>query len=534
MAREKICGIYKIENLVNGKVYIGQSVDIYKRWTEHKCSCKNENGVEYNKILYKSFRKYGIDNFSFEILEECLEGELNEKEIYYISLYRSYVHWENSNGYNLTIGGDGTRGRMVTEEQLKLMSERMKGKLSKGLNPNACKVVCEGKEFDSIVECAEHYNESRYNMSNWVSGRTSMPKQWYKKGLRLFDKTMEDYTIRPESYVGENSPLPTCPIICEGKVFYSLKDFSNNYPQAKNVFNWLNGISSMPKEWEEKGLRYLDGHTDDIIIYQDEEYWKEVHKNRSESHKGYIPPNAFKVYCEGKEFVSVNKCAEYYGVNAGTMKGWINGSSAMPKEWYDKGLRREDKKMSDYKIQTQSKRVVCDGIVFESITECAEYYDVLSNSISDWLNKRANMPQKFYDMELHYEKDSFEECNYEIQSEHPYNIKAVICEEKEYANVDVCAKYYNINPRTMRNWLNHTNKMPKAFYDLGLHYKDEPMENYEISKKCKLVICEGIIFDSISSCAEHYGIKNFTLSKWLKGKNPMPQEFKDKGLKYYE
>ena len=48
MSREKICGIYKIENLVNGKVYIGKSLDIYKRWNDHKWTSKTPNDVHYN------------------------------------------------------------------------------------------------------------------------------------------------------------------------------------------------------------------------------------------------------------------------------------------------------------------------------------------------------------------------------------------------------------------------------------------------------------------------------------------------------
>ena len=79
MAREKICGIYKITNLVNGKVYIGQSVDIYKRWTEHKDCITSKKGY---KPLYRAFRKYGINNFEFIVLEYCDEKQLREKEIY--------------------------------------------------------------------------------------------------------------------------------------------------------------------------------------------------------------------------------------------------------------------------------------------------------------------------------------------------------------------------------------------------------------------------------------------------------------------
>ena len=102
MAREVICGIYKITNLVNGKVYIGQSQDIYKRWYEHKKeSRKNRKDI----ALYCAFAKYGIGNFSFEIIEECPLEVLDEKEMLYIKKYNSYVDWENTNGYNMTIGG---------------------------------------------------------------------------------------------------------------------------------------------------------------------------------------------------------------------------------------------------------------------------------------------------------------------------------------------------------------------------------------------------------------------------------------------
>lgn len=63
-------GIYKITNNINGKVYIGQSIDINKRWKEHKYRSQIPN-KEYDKYLYRAFRKYGLENFTFEILEEC-------------------------------------------------------------------------------------------------------------------------------------------------------------------------------------------------------------------------------------------------------------------------------------------------------------------------------------------------------------------------------------------------------------------------------------------------------------------------------
>lgn len=96
--REKICGIYKITNTLNGKCYIGQSVDIYKRWAEHKSNWMQSS--QRNKCLYRAFRKYGIDNFTFEILQKCKKDKLDEREEYWIKKLNSF-----HGGYNMNSGG---------------------------------------------------------------------------------------------------------------------------------------------------------------------------------------------------------------------------------------------------------------------------------------------------------------------------------------------------------------------------------------------------------------------------------------------
>ena len=81
MYKDIICGIYSIENVVNHKKYIGQSINIKSRWCKHKVDLNN--GSHDNDYLQKSWNKYGENNFEFEILEECSKEELNEKERYY-------------------------------------------------------------------------------------------------------------------------------------------------------------------------------------------------------------------------------------------------------------------------------------------------------------------------------------------------------------------------------------------------------------------------------------------------------------------
>jgi group I intron endonuclease len=95
-------GIYKIENKVNGKVYVGQSVNIESRWKAHKSELRRD--THYNTHLQKSWNKYGEDNFEFSVIEECLEQELDDKEIYWIDYYHCC---EAEYGYNSQIGGTG-------------------------------------------------------------------------------------------------------------------------------------------------------------------------------------------------------------------------------------------------------------------------------------------------------------------------------------------------------------------------------------------------------------------------------------------
>lgn len=68
-------GIYKITNIINQHSYIGQSIHIEKRWNEHKLKYNWER--ESKKPLYLAFQKYGLENFTFEILEECKKQDLN-------------------------------------------------------------------------------------------------------------------------------------------------------------------------------------------------------------------------------------------------------------------------------------------------------------------------------------------------------------------------------------------------------------------------------------------------------------------------
>lgn len=93
--------IYKITNQINGKVYVGKTLEtIEKRWRKHCRDSEKSNCA--NRPLYRAINKYGIENFIVEEIEECSPNVANEREIYWIEKLNSF-----KDGYNATLGGDG-------------------------------------------------------------------------------------------------------------------------------------------------------------------------------------------------------------------------------------------------------------------------------------------------------------------------------------------------------------------------------------------------------------------------------------------
>ena len=110
-----VFSIYKITNTVNNKHYIGFTENVKRRWIAHK-SC---NGSQ-SKALYRAIKKYGLSNFTFEVLYESLDKihTLNEMEPLFIKEYDSF----GPGGYNMNDGG----GDSNSLEKRKAASERMK------------------------------------------------------------------------------------------------------------------------------------------------------------------------------------------------------------------------------------------------------------------------------------------------------------------------------------------------------------------------------------------------------------------------
>jgi group I intron endonuclease len=118
--------IYFITNKINGKQYIGQTIDPFRRWKEHQSPTADEFAVQH------AFIKYGNDNFIFQIIEQpATENDLNEAERWWIAHQRSLGRIL----YNETDGGDGIRGYHHTENDKKRMSEIRLALIASGWTP---------------------------------------------------------------------------------------------------------------------------------------------------------------------------------------------------------------------------------------------------------------------------------------------------------------------------------------------------------------------------------------------------------------
>ena len=150
-------GIYKITNKINNHCYIGQSIQIETRQKDHKIAGFNERGEGYEYPLYRAFRKYGLENFSFEVLEECDNELLNEKEAYQINYYKPE--------YNQTGGGDyKSVPQKLTLDQVQEIQELL-------LNDPDGKI--------SHVELAKKYNVHKDTIRDINVGRTQHNNKYH-------------------------------------------------------------------------------------------------------------------------------------------------------------------------------------------------------------------------------------------------------------------------------------------------------------------------------------------------------------------
>lgn len=204
------CGIYKIENLINHKCYIGQSINIEFRFQKHK-------NASDNFLIHKAFKKYGIENFSFTIIEECSKKELDEKEKFWIKQYNSLT----PNGYNMIPGGSNgaglSKGKSVEQYSLE-------GKLIKIFNSAHQAEEKTGINYSNICSCCrgERKQAGPFQWKYTDSNKQIEPIKGRKNKVTILQCDLNDNIIKEYSTLEEAANAVQCSKalicrVCKGK-----------------------------------------------------------------------------------------------------------------------------------------------------------------------------------------------------------------------------------------------------------------------------------------------------------------------------
>ena len=188
--------IYCFTNNINNKKYIGQTINPYERYNNHKSSYKNKNSKEYNSLLHQAFRKYGFNNFSYEVLVKDIDNIdlLNNLEIYYIKHFNTKV----PNGYNIEDGGKNSKKPKTIEHRKKEIWGQ--AKLTEAEVIELRKAYL-NKESPTKIYNEKYKNKLHYNsfLNIWTGKRYSliMPEVFQKgRHTKLTEKIVKQ--IREE------------------------------------------------------------------------------------------------------------------------------------------------------------------------------------------------------------------------------------------------------------------------------------------------------------------------------------------------
>lgn len=204
--------IYKVVNTINNKMYIGKTEhELSKRKSVHISLSKQKHPKQY---FHRAIKKYGLNNFKWFIIEKCInKNELIVREKYYIKKYNTY-----ENGYNLTLGGEGTSGVQLFGEKngmygkrhpnkgKKIHSDEFKEKMRNN-NP-ACRPEVRAKISKSHEGRSYNYNTNQKKGADSLLSKTyiiSFPNGEKKiiKGLRAFCKKHPELTRQCLTYCAQ-------------------------------------------------------------------------------------------------------------------------------------------------------------------------------------------------------------------------------------------------------------------------------------------------------------------------------------------
>lgn len=198
-------GIYYIKNLTNNKIYIGQSVDILKRFNTHKHRLRNN--AHENPHLQSSFNKYGEKNFEFGLIKSTKERYLNRLEKLFIKKYDST---NPNNGYNIAKGGNSNSGWIAPPEVRAKMSKSHKGR----------------KHYPMTDETKQKISNSLKGNIPWNKGKSCPQLQGSNHPMYGKHHSEKSKQMISESKKGQTLSDETKQLLSEIRSKYNIWDYS--------------------------------------------------------------------------------------------------------------------------------------------------------------------------------------------------------------------------------------------------------------------------------------------------------------------
>jgi len=304
--------VYMHVNTNNEMIYVGITCqDLKLRWR------KNGKGYKDNTYLKNAIDKYGWDNFEHIVLfKNKTKKEAEELESLFIKIFLSN---DRDFGYNLSDGGKINKGWKHSDEAKQKISLHNKNNMAK-------KVICDNVIFDCLKDCAKYYDVVYGTFQSWIKNYNGMPQKFIDLGLRYVDDEYIDYKPQIGKATGENNS------------------------------------------------------------------------------------NSRKVMCDGKNFVSIRECAKYYNLRAGLIESWLKKVYKMPQKFIDLNLRFYGDNTTIYEpqIKHSKRKVICGNMIFKSIADCANYYDINYSKMYHWLFNKV--PKKYAKLGLRIYNEEIDGC----------------------------------------------------------------------------------------------------------------------------
>lgn len=261
--------IYSITNMLNGHKYIGKTNDVERRWREHRYG----NGG--TSILNKAFKKYGIDNFLFEIIAQIpfnntdeLNDVLNQLEVYYISLYNTLKE-----GYNATAGGEGISFYHHSEETKQKISRGQIGKILSEEHKEKCRIANLGNHHTEdakykITQALLNRDHAIYEkMADKLRGKTRNHEMIMKaaekrrKPVLQYDMQgnfIQEFEAASQAGFGRGTNITAC---CKGKIL-SACGFIWRYKESENYPHTI----EVPERWVDSKKKVGQYDKNSILI----------------------------------------------------------------------------------------------------------------------------------------------------------------------------------------------------------------------------------------------------------------------------